>query len=299
MFNDLANYFVHNVIAAHKCYRSACSSSAGVYEHTRYAIEFATALFHFREHLPDPQKLSRIEVERRCPEYRLIADVANASKHQVITAPTPQGPSLVAKAEDIEEETTIVEYTDEDGSYRHACSQVIVACTDGMKRSLDQALIRVLNFWIAELKHLGVIDLDPAAEFVQPGAKFMTRDEASEELNLQITKGLNWSHRLRLLEFDNTTQSARPVDLTGARAEMRLYKPQYSVTLTLTPPDGSEPFEIDFQLTDEESVLYHRLKTDAEKSTFAQKVWHARQDEVAQKVRSLHQQRAEASKGPE
>lgn len=291
MFNDLSNYFVHNVIAGYKSYRTARSSAPGAYEHTRYAIEFATALFHFREHLPDANKATRTQIEQKCPDYRLIADVTNAAKHNVITSPTPQGPSLVSKAKDIAEETTIVQYTDSTGSYRHIGSQVLVKCSDGTERSLDVALVRVLNFWINELKILGVIQLDPAEEFVQPGSIFLSRDQASDVLDLQMTKSLAWSHRMRLLEFDNATQSAKPMDLTGAQVQMRVYQPKYTVNLTVSPPDGAEPFVIDLELTDEEAVEYHGLKNDEKRGAFAQKLFDARRDEVANKLRILSEHR--------
>src|SRR5450759_1241667 len=50
-----------------------------------------TALFHFREHLAGPHAKTRAQVAADCPDYRLVADVVNVTKHGTLTRQRPKG----------------------------------------------------------------------------------------------------------------------------------------------------------------------------------------------------------------
>jgi hypothetical protein len=53
VFDDLASLFYHNVVSAHDHYATIRDeNTSGRNRHTRAALEAATALYHFREHLP-------------------------------------------------------------------------------------------------------------------------------------------------------------------------------------------------------------------------------------------------------
>jgi hypothetical protein len=285
MFDDLAAYFVNNVKAAYKAYLDNRSASAGTFRHTRHALELATALFHFREHLPAQQAMSRTNAEARCSEYALVGDVANAAKHQQLTGQTPHGAPFITKAEEILERTIITQFFDADGMYTDVKTAVFISCTDGIERSLDEALIGVLNFWIAELQNLSIITLPAVSAYVRPGSVFVSRADA-KQLDLEIVKGLEWRHAMQLLRFDTATQQSTLVDLSGMQLQMKIYVPRYSVSLSIAPPDGGEPFDLQLELADEQSATFHGLKTEAEKAAFAQSLAQDRITEIAEKVQA-------------
>src|ERR1700722_1989792 len=98
MFDDLAAFYHDHVVTEYAEYLSTYSSKImGLSQDMRRALAAASALFHLREHLPAPQ-MSRGAVERLCPDYGLLGDVVNASKHGSVTQPTPHGAPLIAQA---------------------------------------------------------------------------------------------------------------------------------------------------------------------------------------------------------
>ena len=100
MFDDLAAYFHENVITTYKEYLNVRDvQTAGGSNDVRSGIIAASALYHFREHLPSFYKKKRIDVVNSCPDYALLGDVVNASKHKILTRGTPQ----LANANSIEE----------------------------------------------------------------------------------------------------------------------------------------------------------------------------------------------------
>jgi hypothetical protein len=99
LFDDLPSLFYHNVISAYDDYVAVRDgNTSGRSGHTRTALEAATALFHFREHLAGPHAKTRAQVVADCPDYRLVADVVNVTKHGTLTRPTSEGPPLVDSA---------------------------------------------------------------------------------------------------------------------------------------------------------------------------------------------------------
>ena len=84
MFDDLTAYYHENVVASFIEYLDICNDGvAGRSRDLRAALAAASALFHLREHLPTGS-LSRTDVERFCPDYALLGDVVNASKHKAL-----------------------------------------------------------------------------------------------------------------------------------------------------------------------------------------------------------------------
>ena len=87
MFQNLAVYFYQNVVASHEAYvREREGEASGRFHHLRTAIQCASVLFHFREHLTAPNKMTWREVYAACPDYRLIANIANTTKVKKVIA---------------------------------------------------------------------------------------------------------------------------------------------------------------------------------------------------------------------
>ena len=116
MFDDLPSLFYQDVVSTYDV-AARDGNTAGRSHQTRTALDAAAALFHFREHLPQRYKKTRAEVVADCPDYRLVADVTNATKHRVLDRDTSEGPPIVTAAEDVEEVTVITRYEDEQGEY--------------------------------------------------------------------------------------------------------------------------------------------------------------------------------------
>lgn len=285
MFGDLDLFFYNGVVEAYDAYAtSRDSDTSGRNRHSRLAVEAATALFHFREHFPPEHIKTRSRVVSECPEYRLIADVVNAAKHRLLTKSTSEGPPLVASAEDIQEVTIVTRYEDEAGEYPDARTVIMIECSDGVSRSLDNALTVVLNYWGDELKRLGLADYRPRAVPEMPGSRFVPREDA-RPLNLEMVQGLGWKQTFRLLKFNAEAGFAEPIDLTGSEVSFSIYnKAAMTLNVTLTSPDGSTKVAIPVELSEEESAEFNSLKAKTEQDTFVRSMLIKRQEDVRRAI---------------
>ncbi|MCD1589685.1 hypothetical protein K7H13_02780 [Qipengyuania citrea] len=244
-------------------------------------------LYHFREHIPEGIRPSISEINRQCPEYELMRGVTNATKHKALGRRKP----LVTNAEDITETTSIVRFQDEIGDYVHCQTLVEVRCSDGSVRMLDPALTRALNYWGEFLARQGICNFEARPESSMPEDKHRTRDEASRQLNLEALRGLRFKHQCKFLEWDYEEGRARPVDLTGATLEARIYSPpKYTADLTMThPAHGS--ISMEFPLTQEESLEIFRAASEKEKEVILDRIATLRRADIeaafTDKLRSL------------
>lgn len=295
MFDDLAAVYHNQVLEAFGAYEACLNLNvAGRENHTRLAIDAATVLFHFREHFPTQHRKTRAEVTNSCPDYRLVADVANAAKHSELTRSTSDGPPLVAKAEDIEETTIVTRYEDAQGEYSDVRIVVSVECTDGKRRSLDRALHHVLNFWGEELERIGIISSHRRREPPEPpGSYYVPRSNAMGDLDLVILKGVRWRQSVQLLKFDQSYGRSTPVDLTGADVQFRIFEPpSYELDLMFDAQVKEEPIKVSLPLTRAESEAYAALETDSARGNFVKDLADRRRDEIQQ----LHLRDAATSK---
>lgn len=281
MFDNLAVTFYNNVVAAYDEYVAHRDSpAAGRDRHLRTAVEAATALYHFREHLPDSLSGPVKDLEQTSIDYALMRGVANASKHKRVTRRRP----LVASAEDIREVTVIVRYSDENGEYSHSQTKIDVICSDGVTRWLDPAITHVLNFWGKLLSDAGVCGYNVRSEPEAPGHRYRSREEVSVGLKLEALRGLDFRQSMQFLKFDNALGRAVPIDLTGAELRMHIYKPpKYIVAVKMSHPEHGH-FVADIPLTDEENLAFHRIKSQAEYAPFVERLFQAHRSEIEQKL---------------
>ncbi len=114
MFDDLAAYFYENVALAFTTYRDIRNDRVhGRSKDLRAALVAAAALFHFHEHIPAPRKETRAAIAAKCPDFDLLGDIVNASKHRDLT----QGNPRVNSAEDIYEQVVLASFEDAEGEY--------------------------------------------------------------------------------------------------------------------------------------------------------------------------------------
>ena len=79
MFAGLQNQFHNQILVSLKKYRDLRRvSTAGNDLLGLAAIDCVTALFHFREHIPEADRLTSREVSAECPDNKFVADEKNA-----------------------------------------------------------------------------------------------------------------------------------------------------------------------------------------------------------------------------
>lgn len=284
MFDDLNSIFYNQLVI--KCDEFRKLRKSRVVGNDRLviaAIECATALFHFREHIPDADKKSRSNVEADCPDYRLVADVSNASKHGSLTRPTPEGSPLVSSAQDIQELVILTEFEDDEGTYTDCEAVVNVVCSDGVTRCLDDAILSTLNYWGNELNRMGVRKFKPFEYQPYPGTRFVAREDAMS-VNFVVTQGVRFQVRHQFLKFDAKLGYATPVDLTGAEVEFRISRPAHTLELTVTLPDRSETVSVSINLNDDQSQRYLRIGTEEERQVFYQEILEAEREQINAKL---------------
>ena len=269
MFDDLAGYFFENVIATFKEYKDQRSlPSSGTNRDVRLAIAAATAIYHFREHVPTSFQKSRADISKTCPDYNLLGDIVNAAKHRKITRGNPK----IVSAEEIYEELVSTEYVDDKGPYRHVEKVVTVKFLDGTTLDLFEILINVLNMWFDELEKLGV---SPVPEHIPPITHSIPQRCSESEAgkhNLVIQQGVRFHQRLRLQRYNYETGKIEPIDLTGCDVKARIYKPAYSIDLQINNDKTGEKLIKSVELTEKESLKLHMLETEEQRQAFMAKL---------------------------
>lgn len=268
MFDDFISYYHENAVESYLSYRAMSSDGkAGRSRDLRAALVAVSALFHLREHLPIDCALTRTEAERPCPEYAILGDIANASKHKEINSPTPHGPPLIQHASGIREQITVVQYEDDEGIYSYSFKDVIATLTDGSERRFIEILTAVLNFWEVHLQASG--HLPAARTFTcESSIRHRTRQECEgSKLSFEIVRGQRFHQTMKLLKFNNATGKAELIDLTGSKAVMRIYKPSYTVDITLTHQATGRELSMSVELTEEESEILSGIEGEEERQT--------------------------------
>lgn len=205
MFKDIETYFITNVLQNFNDLRARLKEKEyGQDKDIRLAINCATSLYHLREHLPE--NLSWKKVNDECPEYSLLGDVVNVSKHGSISRYNPQ----VTSADSIEERIVITEYYDKEGIYNDAEKEVVVHLDNGEVVDLEILIIQVLNYWIDKLAGYGVeLDKMEPLKKSQP----VSRDQASNDLDMSYFGGLGFTSKYVLMKYDYELGKRVPIDI--------------------------------------------------------------------------------------
>jgi hypothetical protein len=299
MFDDLGALFMNSVIAAHDEYViKRDERKSGRDQHLRAAIGLATALFHIREHLPAQLAKSRRDIEAACPDYRLIADVANATKHAQVERRTPQGTSLIASADDVQEVVAITLFEDAQGIYSDFQTLIMAKCSDGTKRNLDLALTNALNFWSGFLSQAGIVTYPQVPVPLTPGVRFIQRKD-TKSVEFDVLNTIRFRSNMQILKFDATKGYAEPMDLKDAQIVMRVFKPRpIIVDITVSIPQQGE-VTVPIELSDAQTINFYRLKMETDKQAFMKAIFEERANEIIQKAAIAFQEKAEATRSPD
>lgn len=265
MFDDLAAYFHENVVAAYEEYlHIRATQKAGRSSDVRSGITAASALYHFREHLPCTYPKTRADVVLSCPDYALLGDVVNASKHRNLTRGTPQ----LANAGSIEEQVLLTVYEDEFGRYQNIEKEVAIKLSDGSVRILLEITTNVMNFWLDELHSIGVISKRAHYSSVIT-AQPLTRDECTDgEFDLEMTHGLRFKQVWCLRKYNYSTGKIEPENLTGATVNFGIYQPKYDVDVFLRNDSTGQEITQTISLSVEESEQLGRLKNEEDQQKY-------------------------------
>lgn len=269
MFSDVKNLFFEKVVPEYQNYIGIkMGDAAGRSQDVSAAINSATSLFHLREHVPEPHRKSRSALAAICPDYDLVADISNVSKHAEISRNSPQ----ITKAENIYEQIIITEYRDDDGPYRIPEKTVIAKLDNGTERHVEDILTNVINMWVDQLIAANLIDSInhfPNRDTSQIPQRTVPGEGAP--LDLSQTQGLGTTVRFQLKKYNYDTGEAKPVDLTDSSVSFKIYEqdvPKESIDMTFTHPTNGDEQKLSIDLTAEEAAELKKLKGEDERTAF-------------------------------
>lgn len=250
---ELAAYFYQHAFLAYHRYRQVKNDHVmGDNKDRRKAIDAAVALYHLREHIPQPFRKSRAQLAALCPDYDLLGDIVNAAKHNVLTRGAPQ----VTGSDSISENLVCTRFSDQDGEYNHQEKIVEVELVDGSRRDIYEILTNVVNMWFDELHRIGAIDW---RQPIQLNRQDLVSREDASSVALQMTQGIQWKQRFRFQQYNYESNEIEPVDLSGAKDIIfTVHKPQtfevemrdtsgmkFAREIELTPEQAGELKQID------------------------------------------------------
>lgn len=267
MANSTRDYFTQNVLPACTAFFEARDQNRfGEKQLVRLGTTAASALFHLREHVPEVFRPSKEELAERCPEYGLIADVANASKHGALTRGSPR----LRHIDQVSEVLILTKYADEEGEYTSAQAEVWLTLDDGTVLSLASQINSVLEMWASILPLLG------AGDFAIPRASIIDSHIPRAEAKpapVEILRGEERRLSFQSREFDYSTGASRPVDLAGAKVEFNVYKLPESASIHIKA--GTSIVDFSVPLTREQAIAFIAMPDDRKRAAYLEAIIRA------------------------
>ena len=262
--------FYDLVILPYDAYRQTRRKDvAGTRSDLKSALAAATAAYHFREHLPPSLQKSRSEVAQNCPDYDLLGDVVNASKHNLLTRGNPQ----INSADDIRELLVSTIFEDEHGVYTSASKSIEITLKDGTTRELVDVMTNIVNMWITFLHDAGVSEKSDLYKH-EDRDRAISRAEAKRGIDLVMTQGLAFTQGLKIQKYNYKKGRPEPVDLTGTKFQFSIYDPKavtYSMDMQIVRPDGKK-YSASVDLEPDEVDEHLSLKTNSQLAEFRNKL---------------------------
>lgn len=244
MFENVKRYFDENVLREYLEYvQQRKINKIGFSKDLRKGLISAQSLYHFREHLPVGLDITFKKLTQICPNYSLLANIVNVSKHSTIDRGSPQ----INEARNIREEIFNTTYKDKKGEFQHIQKEVIVKLDSGKEIILYELLTEVINMWLNLLKEKGVLKKIP--QYNYKPSRLPRRNKKSGVLDID-TSPMFYGTTTRMLRYNYNTRKVEPMDLTGAEFFFKAYA--HPVILTLTHPKIKEPISIELILDDKQ-----------------------------------------------
>lgn len=263
MFTDLRKYFFENVLVTYQDYlKIRNSSNIGKSHDLKTNINLANALYHLREHLPQGQQKTLKEYITICPDYAVIRDVVNLSKHKTITRYNPR----ISDINNLFELVIHTLYEDKNGEYWNIGKSVYAKLDDGTERDFFEIITNVLNMWLVELEQNGIIEhINP---FSISNNKIPKRSRKSDQLKITMIRGLPFNHRVKYQKYNYAKGVIEPIDLTGKTAEFRIFKPKYTLKIEIKDNKGGEEKSFEIKVDEDQLRKFKRIKTSEKKIQF-------------------------------
>ena len=263
MFDDIHAYFYESVLETYREYVGIKSSSqARPKELKRAAVNMASILYHLREQVPGELKKHRNALSQREPNYSLIGDIANVSKHKTIDRNSPR----ITDAENIFEAVVITQYRDDQGPYDHITKSVFATLDDKTTVDLHLVIVSVLNMWLEEFEQAGIIDhIQP---FSLHSNRLPQRGEGLGNASITSIAGVRINQTFKFQKYNYETKNIELIDLTDWRFEGRIYERKYDITLNFVPKNnGSESpgLKMNLTLNGEQYNAIQECETDVKK----------------------------------
>jgi len=264
MFTKARNYVIQNALPAYREFFAALRHNRfGEGEIVRLGVTAAIALYHLREHLPDPIRPTRDALQNTCPDFALVGDVANASKHKKLDRGRPR----ISNADQVYEMAVSTQYQDKKGWYPAVQVAVHVRLDDGTERDLADLLHGVMNMWSQKLADLEVVNIANPEALLRD--RHVSRAEAAKRtFSGRIVIGEERHHRWALRRFNYQTGKPEPMDLTGAKIEMRMWKAIESIPMHVQLPELQLEADVEIPVTPAQGAKFMQLSTDEDKNRF-------------------------------
>ena len=281
MTNNIEIHFQTQIVNKFRRLVELRRSRKAAHNHVRAeSVELAGALFHLREHFPaDVKKNSWADIESECPSYCLLADVANAAKHHTVTRNTPHGKPLVNSSDCIFEEILVVAYRDDEGIYFDGYVQVVVACSDGTRRNLGDAIFDVLNYWATRLESVSTKKFGPYSDLKLTSNISKSRSEVAYP-EIELSQGLTGATIVQLRKFDASVGIAIPVNLSSPDPD--LCKRMYRLELFDVAENGiRQPFG-ELKLSEKEADL---IDAETDRAQMISTIIQTRKSEIVNQAK--------------
>lgn len=282
MFNDVARIFYNNVFEDFKRYqRQRDSLEVGFNKHLISVTNFASSLYHFREHLLDYKNKIK-NLHRENGDYNLIRSICNVSKHGNLDDKS----HIIESASKIEEIFITVYYKDDLGVFPLHFTRVVAYCTDKISRDVDKPLVNILNFWgnfLEENKLIGSwVNQNYGVDFLNEP---LNRNDTLGTVKMEILKGAPNGVFMQFWEFDYSLGYAVNISRPDHAPELHI-RPvdRHALCLSFNKKDGSTR-DIEIELTEEENIEFIKAINEEARQKFMEKIYQKRFFEITRKLK--------------
>lgn len=281
MYNDIKTQYYEDIIVPYYDYiQEKQKGNFGRSNDLKKAINCASKMYHLREHLPNNPSYN--EILNLCPEYKIIQDVTNTSKHKILTRRNPN----ISNVAQISELIIIENFKDNKGDYSNSDKVVQVTKDDGTKLFLHDILYKMICFWDKYLYDNGFIDKQYNPKAPNQIGENKSREEC-KKLDLEVIEGMDFKMNTQMMKWNYEKGKAIPIDLTGTKVQFNVYKPKLTPQIQRINNKTKEISTLDINLTSEDLVKFNLFKTDEERLSFIEKLDYV-QEQVANHFKELN-----------
>jgi len=275
MYHDPEAQFHEDLVASYRHLTKMINSGPiGMSKGLKAAVQASSALFHFREHLPSSMQLTKAQAKTLYPDYGLLEDITNVSKHRTLTMGTPK----IANVSAFSDYVYIIQFEDDQGLYTHVIKQVRVSFPTGGHVDAMVCITRVLNFWGKYLLDNGVLaSFTPYPEPSPVEFVNVSRHEAMT-LDMESIEGVRFKGLgIQFLVHDPIEGGNFPPAVPLMSVQMNLCKrPPVVLSLTYKSAEKGEEVTRSYEITEDEEIEFKSLIAPDTQSAFINRIVSSR-----------------------